>query len=262
MLFFYWISQIVDPKNKNISDIPGLAPPANRRLLWVQNRSWLFLKKENLLHCMYFIIFVLLLHEFIISSSIVMIGLRNAFDISQASFCEKFLLWKIDVYRLCGIYVYKIAIQAKSVTREWRSVIGLKRSMQAIWSTIRELLIDCFSDQGSPINCSRRLTIWLAIREPIISFFFIKKIYFWLSVDWLIIPLGLIDQTLRSTKFNQDHVDSIGSPFPIGLAVDHEIFPLHFIIFIIFILDYPPSQFSWKAFYYIFQTKFFIEPLY
>lgn len=26
--------QIVDPKNKDIRDIPGLAPPASRKLLW------------------------------------------------------------------------------------------------------------------------------------------------------------------------------------------------------------------------------------
>ncbi|CAA7403815.1 unnamed protein product [Spirodela intermedia] len=31
--------KIADPKNKDIGDIPGLAPPANRRLLWVQNQS-------------------------------------------------------------------------------------------------------------------------------------------------------------------------------------------------------------------------------
>uniref|UniRef100_A0A1D1ZJA9 Putative plant SNARE 11 n=1 Tax=Anthurium amnicola TaxID=1678845 RepID=A0A1D1ZJA9_9ARAE len=33
------IVKIVNPNNKDIRDIPGLAPPANRKLLWVDNQS-------------------------------------------------------------------------------------------------------------------------------------------------------------------------------------------------------------------------------
>lgn len=79
--------QIVNPHNKDIADIPGLAPPANRRLLWIPDWTRFIFKYKKYIN-LWFRIQVSIFH-FTFVQNFKVISIVKESDIAFSDLCMR-----------------------------------------------------------------------------------------------------------------------------------------------------------------------------